>query len=46
MTGLYEIMKMVKLLTDRAHIRRCYITLSGARYCTSASEMYLLKEGE
>ena len=45
MSGLYEVFKMVRFLTDRACIRRCYFTTENKRYCTSSTEMYLLKEG-
>ena len=45
MKGLYETFKLVKLLTDRSCIRRCYFTTENKRYCTSSTEMYLLKEG-
>ena len=45
MKGLYEIFKTVKLLTDRACIRRCYFTTENMRYCTDSDEIYLLKEG-
>ena len=45
MNSLYEVFKLVKLMTDRACIRRCYFTTENMRYCTDSTEMYLLKEG-
>ncbi|WP_155266879.1 hypothetical protein [Ruminococcus flavefaciens] len=45
MNSLYEVFKLVKLMTDRACIRRCYFTTDDQRYCTDSTEMYLLREG-